>query len=106
MPSKAEGFGLVGLEAIAAGTPLLISHRSGLAELLVEHNLGGKCVVNTTGVTTEDAPVWQKAIDLVLMDRVAAFSRAATLRRQLVPLCSWDDAVKRLVERLAVIAGK
>lgn len=34
MPSRTEGFGLVGLEAIALGCPVLISEKSGLAELL------------------------------------------------------------------------
>lgn len=38
MPSREEGFGLVGLEAIAAGVPVLISSRSGLAEYLTEIN--------------------------------------------------------------------
>ena len=34
MPSRGEGFGLVGLEAISVGTPVLVSSRSGLAEML------------------------------------------------------------------------
>lgn len=34
MPSRAEGFGLAGLEAITAGRPVLVSDRSGLAWLL------------------------------------------------------------------------
>lgn len=100
MPSKAEGFGLVGLEAIAAGTPILISERSGLAELLVEHHLGEKVVVPTTGTTTVDVLEWQQAIDLVLVNRVAAFERAAHLRNRLASLCGWDDAVKKLVDAL------
>ena len=32
MPSRVEGFGLVGLEALAMGVPVLISKRSGLGE--------------------------------------------------------------------------
>jgi len=34
MPSRVEGFGLVGLEAISAGIPVLIGQSSGLIELL------------------------------------------------------------------------
>ena len=34
MPSRAEGFGLVGEEAIKAGTPVLVSESSGLGTLL------------------------------------------------------------------------
>jgi glycosyltransferase involved in cell wall biosynthesis len=36
MPSRAESFGLVGAEAVAAGTPVLVSDRSGLGALLTE----------------------------------------------------------------------
>ncbi|MGW4211394.1 glycosyltransferase [Lentzea sp. NPDC004789] len=36
MPSRAEGFGLAGLEAIALGVPTLVSKRSGLGALLEE----------------------------------------------------------------------
>ncbi|XP_019630675.1 PREDICTED: uncharacterized protein LOC109474755 [Branchiostoma belcheri] len=34
MPSRAEPFGLIGLEAIAAGIPVLISDKSGLADMI------------------------------------------------------------------------
>ena len=36
MPSKAEGFGPVGLEAIVAGTPVLLSRESAFGQLLQE----------------------------------------------------------------------
>lgn len=36
MPSRAEGFGLVGVEAIVAGTPVLISCENGLGQFLQE----------------------------------------------------------------------
>jgi glycosyltransferase involved in cell wall biosynthesis len=36
MPSRVEGFGLVGVEAIMAGTPVLVSDQSGLGMLLAE----------------------------------------------------------------------
>lgn len=100
MPSKAEGFGLVGLEAISAGTPLLISSRSGLAELLAEHGLDRGIVVKTTGTTSVDVPQWIEAIDSVLLDRDAAFARAAVLRLSLGSLCTWDGAVTEFVEAL------
>lgn len=37
MPSRSEGFGLVACEAVAVGTPVLVSAQSGAAELLWEH---------------------------------------------------------------------
>ncbi|XP_066275291.1 uncharacterized protein [Branchiostoma lanceolatum] len=37
MPSRAEPFGLMGLEAIAAGVPVLVCSKSGLADFIDEH---------------------------------------------------------------------
>ena len=36
MPSKREGFGLVAMEGIAAGIPILITAESGVADMLSE----------------------------------------------------------------------
>lgn len=36
LPSRKEGFGLVGLQALAAGVPVLLSRRAGLAEAVSE----------------------------------------------------------------------
>ena len=44
MPSRTEGFGLVALEAISAGIPVLVSGESGIAEALREVE-GGKSVI-------------------------------------------------------------
>ncbi|XP_070556475.1 uncharacterized protein [Ptychodera flava] len=38
MPSRNEPFGMVGMEAMAAGLPVLITSNSGLADLLKEHS--------------------------------------------------------------------
>ena len=44
LPSRTEGFGLVALEAISAGVPVLVSAESGIAEAL--HKVeGGQSVV-------------------------------------------------------------
>ena len=44
MPSRTEGFGLVALEAISAGVPVLVSSESGIAKAL-EKVEGGMTVV-------------------------------------------------------------
>ena len=44
MPSRTEGFGLVALEAISAGVPVLVSGESGIAEALREVE-GGRSVI-------------------------------------------------------------
>ncbi len=98
MPSRSEGFGLVGLEAIAAGTPVLVSDRSGLASLLRER-LGKEAeplVVETHETLEKAAPEWERHIEASLLDRPAAFARAAVLREKLLETLTWGAAVTSL----------
>ncbi|OAJ47909.1 glycosyltransferase [Pseudomonas marginalis] len=98
MPSRSEGFGLVALEAIAANTPVLVSDRSGLATLLKE--LLGKeahsMIVETRDDLLWSAQEWERAIEAVLIDRNAAFSRAKALRVKLNDTFDWQDAIRQL----------
>ena len=57
LPSRTEGFGLVALEAISAGIPVLVARESGIAEAL--HDVeGGKSVI----VESNDHEVWAQRI--------------------------------------------
>lgn len=98
MPSRSEGFGLVGLEAIAAGTPVLVSDQSGLSFLLRERlgKLAEPAIVETHSDLDKAAPEWERAIESVLQDRQAAFARAATLRNTLALELTWPEAIRRL----------
>ena len=58
MPSRTEGFGLVALEAISAGVPVLVTDESGIAEALEEVE-GGKSVI----VESENAEEWERRIE-------------------------------------------
>ena len=58
LPSRAEGFGLTGLEALSAGLPLLVSKNSGFGEALSEVPFGSSFVVDS-----EDPKVWAAAIE-------------------------------------------
>ena len=104
MPSRTEGFGLVALEAIALGIPVLLSDQSGLAEtlntLVPEH--AKKCVVHVTADVETDASAWERKIDFVLSDKPAAFARANELRTALAPHLSWQKAVRSLIEAVHV----
>jgi glycosyltransferase involved in cell wall biosynthesis len=106
MPSRVEGFGLVGLEAIAAGTPVLVSDCSGLGELLREH-LGparaASFVVRVEENAEADTLEWSRAIEGVLRDRKAAFARAEELRTELAAKLTWERAVAGLLESLAAV---
>lgn len=103
MPSRAEAFGLVGLEAIAAGIPVLVSGRSGLGELLLEQQLfaARQAVVEVGGTTQSrrtDVRRWQQAIHAVMWDLRASFERAAELREEMAARVSWARAAEAVLD--------
>ena len=60
MPSKSEGFGLVALEALSAGLPILVGRNSGFARAIENIPLGSYSIVDS-----EDPAEWAKAIQRV-----------------------------------------
>ncbi|MGY0024700.1 glycosyltransferase [Streptomyces sp. YJ-C3] len=97
MPSRQEGFGLVGLEAITRGIPVLVSSESGLADLLHE-TLGpehaGQFVVEVSGDEAKDTQAWARAVWRSLTNRAAAFDQAAHLRTLLAERIRWAQAAE------------
>ena len=57
LPSRTEGFGLIALEAISAGVPVLLTSESGIAKAL-EQVYGGKTVI----IESEDPNEWSEKI--------------------------------------------
>ena len=57
MPSRTEGFGLTGLEALSAGLPVLVSKNSGFGEALFTVPFGSSFVIDS-----EDPDDWAAAI--------------------------------------------
>lgn len=106
MPSRREGFGLVGLEAIIAGTPVLVSSSSGLAQMLREtlnSEQAARLIVETNGdgVRVEaDVQEWERAIDSILRNLDAAFRDAADLRDALGARHPWRASVESLLSAL------
>ncbi|MFF1322491.1 glycosyltransferase family 4 protein [Streptomyces chartreusis] len=109
MPSRVEGFGLAGLEAITSGTPVRISGASGLGLLLDEllsqdmPEMVNRLVVPVrNGKRHEGANVddWAMAIAMALGNLDAAFADAATVRSALAQKRTWAMAVTRLLEEL------
>ncbi|MGV8565580.1 glycosyltransferase [Pseudomonas aeruginosa] len=100
MPSRREGFGLVPLEALQVGTPILVSNKSGFAELLKTKGLSTsqlqQYVVKTVDDCEESADAWSKAIEFTLRDRKAAFSRTADLG-ELLASNTWESASEALL---------
>jgi glycosyltransferase involved in cell wall biosynthesis len=102
MPSRSEGFGLVGLEAISAGVPVSLSKESGLAELI--NSLALQMAEHHVIPVDQDlelaAPKWAKQIEFILRDREASFRRVRELRKLLEEKLSWDASVKDLLRDL------
>ncbi len=100
MPSRTEGFGLAGLEAIAAGVPVMLSLESGLAEYLsravatrqIDEALIDGCILGVVGPSPAVTSEWAGRVGTVLLDRPAAFQRARALRDALRPMMSWPAA--------------
>ncbi|MBD8898689.1 glycosyltransferase family 4 protein [Rhodanobacter sp. DHG33] len=94
MPSVSEPFGLVALEALCAGTPVILSRQSGVREVL-GHSL--------------QVDFWDHE---KLADQILAVLRLPVLARQLVEegqaqlaRLSWDESAQRIAEAYAHVAG-
>ncbi|KAI8518991.1 hypothetical protein Bbelb_022480 [Branchiostoma belcheri] len=99
MPSRTEPFGLVGLEAMAAGVPVLISDQSGLATLVKEvipefHH----SVLAITGDDSIDVRQWADQIEKVLRLSEAEFSRSAALKQRLLESRYWEESHQSFLE--------
>lgn len=101
MPSRKEGFGLVGLEAIACGVPTLISASSGLAETVKFHapQLANEWILPVTG---DAVTKWAERIEFLLTGREGAFARADALRKQLAGKLDWRRAAAELLQKIAL----
>ncbi|ALT79085.1 glycosyltransferase [Paucibacter sp. KCTC 42545] len=100
MPSRREGFGLVALEALQLGIPILVSNKSGFAEYLKTKILAAsnlqQYVVRTVDDANDSADEWCKSIDFVLRDRKAAFDRTMSLK-ELLAGDTWETASAGLI---------
>jgi len=97
-PSLDEGFGLTPLEAMAAGTPAVVSNVPALAE-----TCGGAATLVEPTVPAEIAT----AIDAVALDPARhAAMRAAGLKR--AAAFTWEQSAQRLLDsvRAAVVRGR
>ena len=96
MPSRTEGFGLTGLEALSAGLPVLVSHNSGFGEVLCSVPYGSMSVINT-----EDPAEWTSAIKKVwAKDRKSRLQDAETLRYSYSRRYNWAKQINDLIEKM------
>lgn len=90
MPSRDEGFGLVGLEALARNRPVLVSRHSGLADLIkrecgADHPLAEHFIVDP-----DDESDVARGVQLVMSDLEGARKAVSDLRSLLSSKCDWD----------------
>ncbi|WP_329212970.1 glycosyltransferase [Streptomyces sp. NBC_00683] len=105
MPSRAEGFGLVGQEAIVEGTPVLVSETSGLGELLREelgNERAASWVVPMSGGSAADIETWARLIDGMLTESEQKFIAAEALRVELAEKRPWSRSVEELLTAMGL----
>ena len=96
MPSRTEGFGLVGLEALSAGVPVLVSRNSGFGEALCKVPFGSSLVVDS-----EDPTDWTAAIAQIwFKDRKSRLLEVENLRDLYDKTYNWAKQTKDLLDKM------
>ncbi|HVZ72983.1 MAG TPA: glycosyltransferase family 4 protein [Polyangia bacterium] len=90
VPSRHEAFGLVALEAWAAGRPTLMAARSGLAELAAA---AGPDALTVSSLEPDE---WARALDAALGDASKRAACAAAGRALVRARFDWDRVTARL----------
>ncbi|XP_068732099.1 uncharacterized protein [Montipora capricornis] len=96
MPSRTEGFGLTGLEALSAGLPVIVSKNSGFGEALGNVPFGSSFVIGS-----EDPNAWTAAIkDIWNKNRQTRLEEAKVLRDYYATKYNWSEQCKDLLEKM------
>ncbi|XP_068739067.1 uncharacterized protein, partial [Montipora capricornis] len=95
MPSKSEGFGLVALEALSAGLPVLVGSNSGFARAIKSIPLGAYSIVDS-----EDPVKWAEAIEGVHVRHRVCLEEIKLLREFYSQEYCWKRQCKALVNKL------
>ena len=96
MPSRTEGFGLTGLEALSAGLPILVSGNSGFGHALRALPQGHSFVVESKNPND-----WAKAIASVRQkERAKRLQDIQSLRTSYEERYSWKEQCTSLIQKL------
>jgi glycosyltransferase involved in cell wall biosynthesis len=105
MPSKIEGYGLVGAEAAAHGLPVLANEESGFGQFLLDDNrfpahLGAPSVVRDAGLAGDHrAHAWSQAVT-DLRDHYDERRAAAAEIKTVLGQYTWGHAARALSEAI------
>ena len=103
MPSKSEGFGLVALEALSAGLPILVGSHSGFARAMKNIPLGKCSIVGDSG----DPARWAEAIEDVRDTHGVVLEGSKILKEHYSKKYCWKTQCEELVDRLwKMVYGK
>ena len=96
MPSRTEGFGLTGLEALSAGLPILVSGNSGFGHALRTLPQGRSFVVESKNPND-----WAKAIASVRQkERAKRLQEIQSLRTSYEETYNWEKQCTSLIKKL------
>ena len=96
MPSKSEGFGLVALEALSAGLPILVGSNSGFARVIKNIPLGKCSIVAESG----DPGRWATAIEDIRDRHGVVLEESKILKEHYSKKYCWKTQCEELVDRL------
>ena len=97
MPSRTEGFGLTGLEALSAGLPVIVSKNSGFGEVLGNVTHGPPFVIDS-----EEPSLWTAAIKGIWnKGRQLRLDEAKAVRDSYGKRYDWSEQCKNLIEKMA-----
>ncbi|XP_068705837.1 uncharacterized protein [Montipora foliosa] len=95
IPSKSEGFGLVALEALSAGLPILVGSNSGFARALEEIYFGYTCIVRSN-----DPATWANKIDNVRANHQKRLHEMTWIKKFYAEKFIWMEQCANVVKKL------
>lgn len=96
MPSRTDGFGLTGLEALSAGLPVIISKNSGFGEALGSVLCGSLFVIDS-----EDPSAWTAAIKGIWnKDRKSQLAEVKVVQDSYGKRYNWSKQCDGLIEEM------
>ena len=102
MPSKSEGFGLVALEALSAGLPILVGSNSGFARAIEDIPLGSYSIVDS-----DDPAKWAECVEGVRVRHKVVLQENKILKEHYGKDYCWKKQCEELVDRLwKMVNGK